>query len=54
MELEKTATDNIEFLLSAFAEEKVIEQLADEKKRGKQKFCRNGSPLDAIHKFVLT
>ena len=53
VELEKTATDNSEFVPSAKAEEKVVEQLPEDKKRGKQKFCREGSPLDAIHKLAL-
>ena len=53
VELEKTATENSEFVPSAKAEEKVVEQLPEDKKRGKQKFCRDGSPLDAIHKLVL-
>ena len=52
VELEKTATENSEFLPSAKAEEKVVEQLPEDKKRGKQKFCREGSPLDAIHKLA--
>ena len=34
-------------------EEKVVEQFPEDKKRGKQKFCREGSPLDAIHKLAL-
>ncbi len=54
VELEKTATENSEFVLSAKPEAKVIEQSTEERKRGKQKFCRDGSPLDAIHKLVLT
>ena len=54
VELEKTATENSEFVLSTKAEAKVVEQSTEEKKRGKQKFCRVGSPLDAIHKLVLT
>jgi hypothetical protein len=53
VELEKTATENSEFVPSAKAEEKVVEQSTEEKKRGKQKFCREGSPLDAIHKLAL-
>ena len=53
VELEKTATDNSEFLPGAKAEEKVVEKLPEDKKRGKQKFCREGSPLDAIHKLAL-
>ena len=53
VELEKTATENSEFVPSAKAEEKVVEQLPEDKKRGKQKFCREGSPLDAIHKLAL-
>ena len=54
VELEKTATENSEYVLSIKAEAKVVEQSTEEKKRGKQKFCRVGSPLDAIHKLVLT
>ena len=53
VELEKIATENSEILLSAKAEEKVVEQLPEDKKRGKHKFCRDGSPLDAIHKLAL-
>ncbi len=53
MELEKSATENSEFLLNAKAEEKVVEQLPEDKKRGKQKFCWEGSPLNAIHKLAL-
>ncbi len=54
VEQEKTATENNEFLLvNAKIEEKVVEQLPEDKKRGKQKFCREGSPLDAIHKLAL-
>ena len=52
--IEKTATENSEYVLSIKAEAKVVEQSSDEKKRGKQKFFRVGSPLDAIHKLVLT
>jgi hypothetical protein len=54
VDLEKTATENSEYVLSAKPEAKVFEQLPEDKKRGKQKFCRDGSPLDAIHKLVLT
>ena len=52
-DLEKTATENSEFLPSAKAEENVVEKLTEDKKRGKQKFFREGSPLDAIHKLAL-
>ena len=53
VELEKTATENSEYVLSTKAEAKVVEQSTEERKRGKQKFCRDGSPLDAIHKLAL-